>query len=89
MEFPQLSATNEPEPILCDLSPVPLGDLLDYLCGYFEVTSHILCAKVNSVREHDKALDLVEDIDALHPLHAQRARFEQGDFCGHGHAFRS
>lgn len=57
-------------------------------CGYFEVPCHVLCANVNSVREHDKTLHLVEDIDAAHLLDAQCARFEQGDFRGHGHAFQ-
>jgi hypothetical protein len=46
-------------------------------------------ARVNSPDHHDKALDLVEDVDAPHLLDAQRTRFGQGDFRGHGHAFRS
>lgn len=89
MEDAQVSAAQHTHPVLHQLVLMAIGEPPDGGCGYFEVTSHILCAKVNSVREHDKAFDLVQDIDALHLLHAQRARFEQGDFCGHGHAFRS
>jgi len=76
MEFSQLRAVKHPEAVFLELGSMPLGDLLDGLCGYFEVTSNLLCAKVNSIREHDKALDLVEDVDASHLFDAQRAGFE-------------
>lgn len=88
MEIPQLSASQQREAALLHLTSMALGHLFDDLCGYFEVESHVLCADVNSVWEHDKALHLVEDVDAPHLLDAQRARFEQSDFRGHGHAFR-
>lgn len=88
MEGAQLRAAQHPHAVLRELVLMPVGESSDGGCGYFEVASHVLCADVNSVREHDKALDLVEDVDAPHLLDAQRARFEQGDFRGHEHAFR-
>lgn len=76
MERAQLSAAQHSHPVFQELVLMAVREPPDRGCGYFEVTSHILCAKVNSVREHDKTLDLVEDVDAPHLLDAQRTRFE-------------
>ncbi|GAA2946383.1 hypothetical protein GCM10010446_34590 [Streptomyces enissocaesilis] len=80
LEDSQVIASQYLQPVLVEFGPMPLDDLLEDLCGYLEVPGHIVCAQVNPVREHDKRLDLVEDVDAPQVLVAHRARFEQGDF---------
>lgn len=89
MEGAQVSTSQHLHSVVGQLRLVPVGQPPDRGCGYFEVTGHVLCAKVNSVGEHDKALDLVEGFDAPHLLDPEGRRFEQGDFGGHGCAFRA
>lgn len=72
MEGLQLSASEHAHPVLRELAPMAIDEPSDRGCGYFEVPRHILCANVNSVREHDKTLHLVEDVDTPHLFDAQR-----------------
>ncbi|GAA3000405.1 hypothetical protein JCM13580A_32370 [Streptomyces drozdowiczii] len=73
MEFAQIRASQYPHAVLQKLALVPVGQPPDRPCGYFEVASHVLCAKVNPIREHDKAFHLVQDVDAPHLFDAQCA----------------
>lgn len=76
----QVSASQHAHPIFDELRPMPGCELSDHICGYFEVPGHVLCANVNSVRKHDKSLDLVKSVYAPEMLDTQRLRFEQGTF---------